>query len=725
MKKRIISIKKLGRVSNLIVIFIILFLLSLTLLLPQEKAPITKGEIEIIAHSQEKNGEMIFARGNVELHYKNILLLADSIQLNTKTKDVFAEGNVVIHLPGEVVSMEAINFNLDSSQGSLQRAHGIMQPTVFYEAESVERKNENLYNFKNARFTSCTQPVPRWNFSCSKANFKKDDYVEMWNSVFSIKKIPVFYFPYMRYPLGKEKSTGFLMPQLGYSGRKGITYSQSFYWAIKRNMDATFGLDYYSTRGIGGGLEYRYLFSKANGGNLKLYYFNFKDNPELQFPEYAYIIRFNHNQSLPMKFTLVADVDYQSSYDFLREFDNNFNRAVVSNRRSQVYLSRSWSYFNFNARLSRFETYFTQKENGIINKSTPEVTFSSSKIKLFSPLYFSFYSSFKRWEYGWESDYEVQKQKHSESLAFVPVFTIPFTSIPWITLNSSLSSNFTYYFQSYAPNTKTIVDEPLLRKNYTVNFEAVGPVFYKIYFDRENKPKLKHIIEPSFSYRYDSPVSVSDRIITSLYFYRNHYLRYGLTNRFLFKKKGMPKEVLSLGISQTFYLAPEESPLSHYRVNGEIPEFSDVSGYIRFYPLSKYSIDFSAGFNPYHTTFSSLRLGANFGSPGDALFARVNWYKSINPYYETALWNRHQVSFFGGAKIPGLSLEAQTEIDFNIKEREILYSALALVYHYQCIDFKGDLRIFYFREKPEVQFRISLGLGNIGKTTDFLGGLGF
>jgi len=187
----------------------------------------------------------------------------------------------------------------------------------------------------------------------------------------------------------------------------------------------------------------------------------------------------------------------------------------------------------------------------------------------------------------------------------------------------------------------------------------------------------------------------------------------------------MPKEVFTLGLEQTFYFSPEESPLQVYRVDGKIPEFSDISGYLRFYPVGKYSLDVSAAFNPYHNTFSSLRLGANLGSPADSLFFRVNWYKSINPYYENVWWNRHQVSFFGGLKIPELSLEAQAETNFNIQEGKMLYSALALVYNYQCLDFRVELKVFYFREKPETQFLFSFGLGNIGKSIDFLGGMGF
>ena len=692
---------------------------------PQTQAGLSSGEIRIIAHYKEKIKEQIIASGNVEIHYKNIKLFADRIELNLESKDVYAEGQVLIQTPDEVVSCEKIFFNLDSSQGKLEKAHGMIQPTIFYEAESVERKDENLYSFSKARLTSCTQPVPRWKFSCSRANFKKDDYMEMWNSVFSIKGIPVFYLPYMRYPLDKERSTGFLMPQLGYSGRKGFFFSDSFFWAIKGNMDATLNLDYYSERGLGGGLEFRYIFSRGTTGHLNLYYFRFKKEPEQEGPSSAHLFRFKHNQDLPLKFELVADVDLQSSYNFLREFDNNFKRAVVSNRRTQVYLSRAWSYYNFNVRVSRFETYYANKDDSVIRYDLPRINFSSSKMKLFSPLYFSFSSSFDRWEHGWESDYEEDKQKQSQNIAFSPALSLPFTGIPWLSVTTSLAGNFNYYFQSYAPESKEIVDEPLLSSNYVLNVQFRGPVFYRIYRDAEDTPKLKHIIEPSLTYTYETPIDNPERIINYRRYFRTHQIRYGLTNRFLVKEDDMAREILMVALENIYYLSPEDGPLNIYLVEGEIPRFSDVRGTVRFYPAKRYSIDFSGAWNPYHKNFSSIRLGANLGSIADSLFLRMSWFKSLNPYQEIGALKRHQINGFAGVKIPKLSIEAQGEISYNILQRKMLYSGLNFVYHYQCLDFRGELRVFHFREQPEVQIRVSLGLGNIGKTIDFLGGLGF
>jgi LPS-assembly protein len=710
--------------SKLILPLLLFSLLAWGSLLAQQ-TEFSSEEITVIARFLEKKGDLISATGNVEVHYKNVTLLADGAEVDIETKDVSAWGNVTIVSPEENIRCEQMRFNLDTSAGELSNVYGMVQPSIFYQAESIDRKNQDLYGFKKARITTCTQPVPRWQFSCSSANFKKDDYMEMWNAVFRIKKVPVFYMPYFRYPLNKNRATGFLMPQGGYSGVKGAFYSQGFYWAIKRNMDATFNLDYFRDRGLGGGLEYRYLFSEGTGGLLNLYYFRFNDRAPEGSPENAYIVRFKHNQILPSNFNIVADVDYQSSYDFLREFDNNFRRAVVSNRRSQIYISRAWSYYNFNMRVSRFETYYSQSDDSIIRKNTPQIGFSSTKMKIVSPLYFSFSSLFDNWEYGWESDYEKNRQRHSQSLAFSPTITVPFTSIPWLTLNSSVSTNFTYYFNSYAPGTTKVVNDPILSHYYSLQLDLSGPYFAKIFYDAQNSPKLKHIIEPTFSYRYDSPVDISDRIIAQRFFYTNHYARYGLVNHLLINQDNQAREICTLGFYQIHYFDPENSPQSNQDVNGKPPQFSDLNGYFRFYPARQYSLDFSASYNPYFKTFSRLRLGAIFGNVTDPVFLKVNWYKSVSPYNEFSRMRRHQIGIYGGVKIPKLAMEAQFDMDFNILEGEMLYSAVTLVYHYQCIDFKGELKIFYFRDRPETQFRLSFELGNIGKTTDLLGGIGF
>ena len=249
-------------------------------------------------------------------------------------------------------------------------------------------------------------------------------------------------------------------------------------------------------------------------------------------------------------------------------------------------------------------------------------------------------------------------------------------------------------------------------------------VYHRAHPDRSMSYQ-DHSQEPSLNFVFDSPITASDRIITPRFFIRDYFLSYGINNQFMIKEETGTRDLVTLRLGQRFYFEPETSPLQNYLVDGEIPEFSDFEGYFRYYPRSGYSLDFSAGFNPYENKFSRLRLGLNLGNPADNLFLRVNWYKSTDPFKEEATFNRHQVGFYTGIKIPRWSLDTLAQLDYNIQENELLYSALSVVYHYQCIDFKADLRVFYFRDTPEVQFSFSFELGNIGRSVDFLGGLGF
>ena len=695
----------------------------------QTQAATVQEEITVFAHSQEKTKDRIFLAGDVEVRYKDLRLFADRVEIDPKTKDCVATGNVTIQLPNESMNAEKIFVNLETKLGRMEKADGMVQPTIFYHTDSIVKKAGNLYELLKAQITSCSQPVPRWKFSASRANFIKDDYVEMWNAVFSIKKVPVFYWPYMRYPVGRDRATGFLMPQIGWSGAKGFNYQQGFYWDIARNMDATIHYDYYSARGMGGALQFRYLFSKGTGGEMNLYGFTFKRDASGNKNDDAYILRLNHNQTLPLGFNLVANVDLQSSYDFLREFDNNIKLALVSNRSSQVYLQRSWSYFNLSARVSKFETFFGPMglNRTIVSKSTPEISFSMFKVKLFGPVYTSFASGYSNQEYGWQEDYKNGTQRKAGSLTFAPTVSAPFTSIPWLTMDTSVTGNFNYYPESYDPGTAVQVKDPLFTMNATVAAAVVGPVISKVYRNKQGDPLFKHVIEPSVSYSYDSPISQAKRIITaSFYHFRYHQLRYGITNRFYVKENDQPREVVQLGVSQTYYLAPEEGPLSPFRVNGKVPKFSEIDGTLRFYPSAKYSLDVSAGYNPYYKMLSNLGLSANLGSQTDGRFLSVSWFKSTNTWYRDELSRllgaRHQISATAGLKIPKWPIEVMGDVDYNIKERKLLYTAGSAVYHYQCLDFTFEVKVFYFRVKPETQFKFSLGLGNIGKTTDFLGG---
>ncbi len=680
-------------------------------------------DLRLLARYQEKNGPVWLARGEVELRFGPLTLLADRLQVNSETYEVVAEGQVTLQLPSEVVSCERLTYNLKTGEGKLEGVRAITRPGLFFGAKSIEKSMAGLYRLERAWFTTCTQPVPRWLFSFSEASLQPEEYISLKQAIFRVKKIPLLYIPYLRYPL-QDRATGFLFPRVGYNRVKGLAISQGFYWALAPNMDATFTADFYSRKGTGAGLEYRYLLPGGIRGEFNGYLFFFRREEAGQRPDPGYILRLNHVQALPLGFQLTGQADYSSSFSFLREFDNNFTAATVSNRSYQLGLSRSWSYFNLNLRTSRFESYFPQTGQSVVTSYLPQASFNLLKYRLLPSLYLSFESGLSNWNYSWKTGLAGDSYRLGQAY-FRPALSLPLVPADWLNLTLNAGGNFNCYFQSYEPGTTVRSSQPLFTTQARLGLSLEGPVIYRLYF-RQGQPFLKHLLVPFISYAFDTPLALEtlERIIAPFGLLRNNDLKFGLVQHFLIKEDVSPREILTLGLSTTAYFDPEQSPIKYYYPLNPLRHFSPLNAYLRYYPARRFSLDVSADFNPYEKNFLSSRLSANLGKPDDNLFFSLNWTKNYQILGPDSFFRSHQAGLQAGWRWPE-KLDLKTQLEFDLQNRKFLYAALAGVYHYQCLDFSFDLRVFNYRSQPEVQFRFSLGLGNISRTSDLLGALGF
>lgn len=695
---------------------------------PQAAAPspaeTAVGKLVIKADYKERLDNKITASGNVEIRYGEIILCADQVVYDETTKDALAVGHVTLIRPDETFSADRFALNMETGLGRAENVVGLVQPEYRYESDRVERESPDLFRVGKSTITGCSQPVPRWKFSASRAEFVRNEYIKMWDPVFKIKDVPIFYLPYLKYPLDRDRATGFLFPRIGYSKQKGLNLTQQFYWAMARNMDATFSLDYYAAKGAGGGLEFRYLFEGGWGGRLNAFYFGYRTPSTGVKPEDAVIFRWSHNQPLPGDINLIANIDYQNSFSFSREFDNDFTRALVYNRSSQVYVTKSWTGSNLSVRLSRFETTYPAWTFARIRQSLPQISFSLFKKKLWGPSYFSLSAGYDNWQYGFTNQFKAGTQVKSSVLSLSPRITLPFTEIAWLGFDFSVAGNLDYYGNSRDPESHETLNRGLLSGNGSFSATMTGPVLYRIFDIRKSSTRLKHVIEPTITYRYDTPAIDSDRIITtSGFFFRYHYVNYGVQNQILVKRgEERARELLTWQLEQTYYVDAANSPLSRYRLeDGSIPRFSEILNKLRFFPVSGVNLDLSLGYNTYKRFLSSVRASAGLGNASDGAYLAVSWYKSINPYRGYTSISRHQIGLRGGAEFPALRLETLGEFEYNLQAKKVLYAGLAAVWHVQCIDIQMGLRAFFFRETPDIQFLFSLGLGNIGPSEDILG----
>jgi len=680
--------------------------------------------VRLLATYQEKKGDMILASGQVELHFEDLTLLCDRLQLNTGTYDLLAEGQVCLQLPSEVVNCERLTYNLKTREAQLEEVQAISRPSLLVGARKISQEPGNILNLEQAWLTTCNQPVPRWSFSFKQAELKPGDYVTMSRAIFSLKKIPIFYLPYLKYPL-KERASGFLIPEIGYNQVKGLTISQSVYWALARNREATLTADYYSNQGIGAGLDYNYLLRAKTRGELRAYAFFFKQQPGSERQDPGYLIRWTHQQRLPGDFQFNGQADYSSSFDFLREYENNFSLSTTNNRSYQLNLTKNWSYFSLNLRASSFETYFPATGQKVISNYFPQLNFNLLKYRLFSSLYLSWESGLTNWHYSYQNENQPATSLALGQAFFRPTLSLPLSPAPFLNLSISTTGLFTGYFQSYAPGTTTRENKPLATAQARLGFNLEGPIFYRIFF-RGGEPYLKHLIVPFCSYTFESLLSesVSSRIISPLGFYRDDELKYGFTQHLLTKNGETTREMVTFGLSQVYYFDPATSRIRFYYPQNPDRHLAPLNGFLRFYLQTRFSLDLSADYNTYENNFFSFRLSANYGAPSDNFFLGLNWSKSYQILAADSFFRSHQVGLQSGFRLPG-RLDFKGQIEYDIQLKKVIYTGLSCTYHYQCLDFSFDLRIFNYRLRPETQFRFSVGLGNISRSSAFLGGMAF
>ena len=202
----------------------------------------------------------VYAEGEVEASYRGVYIRADKVKYDPKTKEVFAYGNVYIKTEDgklEVRAKEAY-LNLKTKRGYMISAEGRFEG-FYFSADRVDKEGEHLYRIRDGSVTTCP-PERRELYVCFSRAKVSDKYVTSFNNSLRFFRVPILYSPFVMFPVG-ERRTGFLPPMIGSNSYNTFIYIQPFFWAISRDKDATFTLDFRDNQAKGIRAEYRQAFT--------------------------------------------------------------------------------------------------------------------------------------------------------------------------------------------------------------------------------------------------------------------------------------------------------------------------------------------------------------------------------------------------------------------------------------------------------------------------------
>jgi lipopolysaccharide assembly outer membrane protein LptD (OstA) len=556
------EVKRSGRPSNLVRISVVFAWILLpaawpVFSLPKEEAADAAGgerkalslpagegnkSLELTAGAGSVFGkDELLLRDYVDIRYGDLRLQADSVRYLPATKDCFAEGNVILDNGPTRITARRVEYNLDTEKGTFFDARGYAEPSFYFEAAEVRKTEKDRLLIVDATFTTCTQPVPYWSFKVGRGTIHLDNYAYLHNVSFRVERVPAFYSPYLVWPLKEDRASGLLFPEFGFSRSRGFVLSNAFYWAIRRNMDATFFLDYYALAGLGEGLEYRYVPTARGKGQLTAAFIR-----DQVTDRDRYFYNFNHRQEFPGDFRLVASLNQVSDFNYFLDFQRDLRLSTNPVILSDVYLTRNWASYAFNFRAERRRQIFSDGQE-FTNQILPRVELRGSKQRLGnSPLYFSFETSLDNFD----------KQTALLSTTYqrfdlFPRLSAPLRLAPWLDVNPVVGLRDTYYTQrlgiltedadrdgvldpgedvgldgvpgtgDFGEGNNVLDSKPValnsdfVRKVLLGSLEIIGPKFSRI-FERPRStfsPVYKNTIEPRIVYLYQSKVDHPEQVI--------------------------------------------------------------------------------------------------------------------------------------------------------------------------------------------------------------------
>lgn len=205
--------------------------------------------------------------GNAEITRNTQQATADYIEYDRPNDIAELDGNVNYWDEALYLRSKAALLKLDNGVGEFNDTdYTIIDSRGRGNAEKLVLDIGTRTDMERVRYTTCDPEDEFWRFSASTISLDhENDRGSARNVVIRIKNIPVFYTPYMSFPLNRERKTGFLAPGYGNTNRHGLELRTPYYWNISPNMDATLAPRLLTDSGVMAVGEYRFLHGSGSG----------------------------------------------------------------------------------------------------------------------------------------------------------------------------------------------------------------------------------------------------------------------------------------------------------------------------------------------------------------------------------------------------------------------------------------------------------------------------
>ena len=269
--------------------------------------------------------------GRVTVRQDERSVSANSLQYDRDTDKVTVNGNVDFLDPKLRVRSDSGSYSTTGGASFNEANFQLMNRAGRGFAQDIEVTPDGKVDLNKVDYTSC--PVGNEDWMLHATDIKLDTQLQegvAHHVIMRFKDVPVFYTPYISFPLGDERKSGVLFPNFGHSGNNGFEIEVPYYFNLAPNYDLTLTPGVLTARGVQLAEDFRYLTKNSHGQFDATF---LPDDKKLNDDDRSYV-HFSDVTDIMHGLRVDADVSSVSDSNYFSDF------AVGSDATSVTYLER-------------------------------------------------------------------------------------------------------------------------------------------------------------------------------------------------------------------------------------------------------------------------------------------------------------------------------------------------------------------------------------------------
>ncbi|MBK8287812.1 MAG: LPS-assembly protein LptD [Cellvibrionales bacterium] len=284
-------------------------------------------------------------KGNVQISQGYRYLRADSARLQKNPQQVTLEGNVTLREPNLLLVGDKADVQVDENTAQMENVQYLMHKEHIHgSAQSLGRSETGVISMTGASYSYCPADDEQWALKADSLTLDPNDSQGRARDVtLRVKDVPVFYTPYLQFPLGDQRMTGFLVPSFGI-GEDGVDIQTPYYFNLAPDYDLTLTPRYIGDRGLMLGSEFRHMTENTRSSlatNLLPNDSEANNNEE----DNRWFMKIRHD-GVAERWESLVDVSAVSDDQYFQDFSNTGIRAAnTAQLRKQAafdYLPENW-----------------------------------------------------------------------------------------------------------------------------------------------------------------------------------------------------------------------------------------------------------------------------------------------------------------------------------------------------------------------------------------------